>query len=75
MERTGGDLFLANQTGRICQEGFHYHEVVSCLKRPLPDEYWRGRNHSFSERQPFYEMDGSGEPFASVLELRSAKIQ
>lgn len=77
MERTGGDLFLANQTGRICQEGFHYHEVVSCLKRPLPDEYWEGRNHSYSERQPFYELrlDGSGEPYANVLALRAAKIR
>ena len=77
MERTGGDLFLANQTGRICQEGFHYHEVVSCLKRPLPDEYWQGRNHSFSERQPFYELrlDGSGKPYTNILALRAAKIR
>ena len=77
MERTGGDLDLANVTGRICQEGFHYHEVVSCLKRPLPDEYWEARNHSYSERQPFYELrlDGSGEPYENVLALRAAKIR
>jgi len=77
MERVGGDLLLANRTGRICQEGFHYHEVISCLKRPLPAEYWEAKNHSYSERQPFYELrlDGTGEPYASILDLRSAKIR
>ena len=77
MERVGGDLLLANRTGRICQESFRYHEVISCLKRPLPDEYWEAKNHSYSERQPFYELrlDGTGEPYASILDLRSAKIR
>lgn len=76
-ERVGGDLLLANTSGRICQEAFHYNEIVSCLKHPLPHEYWEGRNHSYSERQPFYELrqDGSGEPFDSIVDLRAAKIR
>mmetsp|Transcript_28144 Transcript_28144/g.61310 ORF Transcript_28144/g.61310 Transcript_28144/m.61310 type:complete len:343 (+) Transcript_28144:119-1147(+) len=76
-ERVGGDLLLASETGRLCQEGFRYNEVVSCLKHPLPREYWQGRNHSYSERQPFYELrnDGSGKPYNSVVDLRAAKIR
>lgn len=76
-ERVGGDLLLAHETGRICQEGFRYNEVVSCLKHPLPREHWEGKNHSYSQRQPFYELqnDGSGKPYKSLVDLRAAKIK
>lgn len=66
-------------TGRICQENFHFHEVVSCLTRPFPDGYWGDhRKHRFSSHQPFYEMrldDDQGRPYANVLEMRADKIR
>ena len=62
---------------RICQDSFRFDEVISCYKHPVPDEYWEERSHSYSQRQPLYEMrqDGSGLPYKSILELRSDKIR
>lgn len=69
---------INNETGRICQENFHYHELVSCLTRPYPDGYWgEHRKHRFSQHQPFYEMrvnDRKGRPYKNILEMRAAKI-
>lgn len=66
-------------TGRICQENFHFHEVVSCLTRPFPDGFWGDhRKHRFSSHQPFYEMrhgDDQGRPYANILEMRADKIR
>ena len=66
-------------TGRICQENFHFHEVVSCLTRPFPEGYWGDhRKHRFSSHQPFYEMrhnDDQGRPYANILEMRADKIR
>eukprot|EP01082_Thalassiosira_pseudonana_P011470 g9784.t1 g9784 contig4:571355-572336(+) len=60
------EQFANNNTGRICQEKFHYHEIVSCLTRPYPEGYWGDhRKHRFSQHQPFYEMrvdDKRGDP-------------
>ena len=68
-----------NNTGRICQESFHYHELVSCLTRPYPEGYWgKHRKHRFSQHQPFYEMrvnDPEGRPYANILEMRADKIR
>lgn len=65
-----------NKTGRICQERFHYHEVVSCLTRPYPEGYWGPhRKHRFSQHQPFYEMKPSGQPYNNILEMRADKIR
>lgn len=68
-----------NETGRICQERFRYHEVVSCLTRPYPEGYWGAhRPHRFSQHQPFYEMrvnDPSGRPYGNILEMRADKIR
>ena len=68
-----------NATGRICQEGFKYHEIVSCLTRPYPEGYWGShRIHRFSQHQPFYEMrvnDPEGRPYNDILEMRADKIR
>lgn len=70
---------LNNQTGRICQERFHYHEIVSCLTRPYPEGYFGPhRKHRFSNHQPFYEMrvnDPKGRPYNNILEMRADKIR
>lgn len=66
-------------TGRICQEHFRYHEIVSCLTRPYPDGYWGPhRTHRFSQHQPFYEMkvnDPDGRPYSNILQMRADKIR
>lgn len=72
-------LNVNNETGRICQEQFHYHEVVSCLTRPYPVGYWGPhRKHRFSQHQPFYEMrvnNPRGIPYKNILEMRADKIR
>ncbi|KAL7534859.1 hypothetical protein ACHAWF_004974 [Thalassiosira exigua] len=72
-------LHFNNATGRICQERFHYHEIVSCLTRPYPEGYWGTvRKHSFSSHQPMYEMrlnDPKGTPYSNILEMRADKIR
>lgn len=86
MERVCNDLTWLerqtgknNATGRICQENFHYHEVVSCLVRPCPDGYWATPyRHKFSRHEPFYEMrvnDPEGRPYGNILEMRADKIR
>lgn len=87
MERVGRDLDVMNdRTERtldtvVCQEKFQFRDVVSCHQKPYPSDH-RFRNktrtgHRFSEHQPFYEMrnDGSGVPYANLLEMRAAKIR
>ncbi|KAL7470075.1 hypothetical protein ACHAXS_010320 [Conticribra weissflogii] len=73
------EQFAKNNTGRICQENFHYHEIVSCLTRPYPEGFWGDhRRHRFSQHQPFYEMkvnDPKGTPYANILEMRAGKIR
>jgi len=74
MPRVGKDLeLLGNET---CQDDFPYRDIISCVLEPLPLSYY---NHTlrYSEHQPFYEMrnDGSGEPYANILELRTDKIR
>lgn len=74
MERIGTDL-NASTTSR-CQQDFGYNQVISCANEPLPREAY-DHHLQFTEHRPFYEMkqDGSGEPFANILELRAAKIR
>lgn len=75
MPRVGSDLLIHNETA-LCQEDFLYRDIVSCDLEPLPRSYY---NHTlrYSEHQPFYEMrnDGSGEPYANILEMRTDKIR
>jgi hypothetical protein len=79
LERQGGGAMNNSSDGRICQENFRYHEVVSCLVRPCPDGYWATpRRHRYSRHQPFYEMrvnDPLGRPYGSILEMRADKIR
>lgn len=72
-ERIGSDLTTPKDA--ICQEDFRYNEIVSCNYEPLPHEAYPHKLR-FSEHQPFYELrqDGSGEPFANIMEMRTAKI-
>jgi hypothetical protein len=73
-ERVGKDLeLMGNET---CQDDFLYKDVVSCVLEPLPKEYYNWTIR-YSEHQPFYEMrnDGSGEPYANIMELRTDKIR
>lgn len=74
-KRTGKDLEIDPKT-YTCQEDFAYNEIVSCVVEPQPKSMWDGKKIEFSEHQPFYEMqqDGSGKPFANIMEMRSAKI-
>lgn len=73
-ERAGADLLWDQDMP--CQEDFHFRDIISCTEEPLPREHF---NYTlrYSENQPFYEMrdDGSGLPYASILELRSDKIR
>jgi len=72
--RTGEDLKLSPDT--ICQEDFKYRDIVSCVIEPLPHTAY---NYTirYSEHQPFYEMrnDGSGLPYANIMEMRTDKIR
>jgi hypothetical protein len=73
-ERVGADLLLNGDD--MCQDDFHYKDVVSCVLEPLPESAY---NYTlrYSEHQPFYEMrnDGSGEPYPNIMELRTDKIR
>jgi len=75
MPRVGKDLEMVNRTGRVCQQNFQYHEVISCNIRPYPDGYFK-KKPAYSGHQPFYEMknDGSGIPYDNILDLRKDKI-
>jgi hypothetical protein len=59
-----------------CQQNFIYQDIVSCVKHPLPPESY-GHKLRFSEDTPFYEMkpNSNGEPFANIMEMRTAKIK
>ena len=72
-ERVGLDLNATNATK--CKQDFKYNEVNSCYREPLPEGSYA--KIQYSNNQPFYELkrDGSGEPFANIMELRSAKIR
>ncbi len=62
-ERPKEDLDMMNATGPVCQMGFEYNEVVSCsnMVQGIDD--------------PMYELYENGQPFGSIIELRTAKLQ
>ena len=77
MERVGKDLNVTDEHKKdplFCQEGFLYNDVVSCHRKPYPENHFKTKR--FSEDKPVYEMkpNGSGEPFDNILEMRAAKI-
>ena len=67
MPRPPKDEPLANETGRVCGQQFHYNEVIPCSE----SVFRRRGGH------PRYELriDGSGEPYDSVVQLRTDKIR
>ena len=73
-KRVGADLKLKGD--EMCQEDFHYRDIVSCVMEPLPASAYKFKPR-YSEHQPFYEMrnDGSGLPYNNILELRTDKIR
>lgn len=73
MERVGTDRW-PNQTAP-CQEYFEWKDIISCQKVPLPKEEYEVLK--YSNHQPFYEMrnDGSGKPYANIMEMRTDKIR
>ncbi len=62
-ERPDSDLELVNSTGPVCQMGFQYDEVVSCSQsaKGIGD--------------PMYELYENGQPFGSIIDLRTAKLK
>jgi hypothetical protein len=75
MPRVGSDLLIKDPT-TMCQERFMYRDINSCAIEPLPREAYK-HTLRYSEHQPFYEMrnDGSGQPYANILEMRTDKIR
>lgn len=74
MERIGTDRF--NNLTEPCQEHFDYRDIVSCAVEPVSKDYYKNKI-MYSEHQPFYEMrnDGSGEPYDSIMDMRTDKIR
>lgn len=73
MTRPESDLVFSNSTGQICHEKFAYKDIISCQRQP-PE--LMSSTGGYSSGKPIYEMrhDGSGKPFANILEMRAAKI-
>jgi hypothetical protein len=73
MERVGLDRF--DNLTEPCQEHFEYKDLISCPVEPLPKS--RYKKMQYSNHQPMYEMrnDGSGEPYANIMEMRADKIR
>ena len=67
IERPERDYEMEGKHGKVCQMGFAYDEVVSCVKLPEGN----------SSTNPIYELkqDGSGAAFKSILDLRAAKFR
>ena len=77
MPRPERDLKYQNETGPVCQQQFHYNEIISCVPGEKPEGWVPEKGVTFfSGHQPQYELkvDGSGEPYASIIDLRRDKI-
>ena len=77
MDRPENETQYENITGPICQEGFHYNQIIPCLRPEFKSRNETEHIHSFSGWDPQYELrqDGSGLPFNNIFELRAAKIR
>ena len=66
MNRPDRDATYRNETGPVCQLGFHFHQVVSCVETPMG-----------GTDNPIYElnMDKGGKPYESIIEMRADKIR
>eukprot|EP00592_Proboscia_alata_P023085 CAMPEP_0194408304 /NCGR_PEP_ID=MMETSP0176-20130528/6223_1 /TAXON_ID=216777 /ORGANISM="Proboscia alata, Strain PI-D3" /LENGTH=887 /DNA_ID=CAMNT_0039208359 /DNA_START=177 /DNA_END=2840 /DNA_ORIENTATION=+ len=75
MERPARDLNMNMNMGNVtCQANFDYNEIVSCMK--LTDMEAANGTTAASVMNPMYELniDGSGQAYPSILELRRDKI-
>jgi hypothetical protein len=74
-----------NSTKAFCHENFQPQQLMSCIKYPFPKKqdfkkYLKNNNMgnvipSFSGNLPRYEFKENGQPYASILEMRAAKIK
>jgi hypothetical protein len=73
MERVGSDRW--DNLTEPCQEHFDWKDIISCPVEPLPKSHYK--KLEYSNHQPMYEMrtDGSGEPYANIMEMRADKIR
>lgn len=89
-QRAASDEKYANRPDEpLCQQQYSYKEVVPCERNPAPNEYLTDKPLRRSIREsrrhrkgmvqdvPIYELkrDGSGEPYASIVDLRADKIR
>jgi hypothetical protein len=67
MDRPERDFVVKGKPGKVCQQDFEVNQVISCLPTTEGEAY----------DNPIYELkrDGSGDPFASILELRAEKFR
>ena len=75
MPRPERDISLTNKDGEICQLGFRYNEVISCIEGTVPAAY-RTNRVLRTQFLPVYELkvDGSGIPYENIVKLRNDKI-
>jgi len=76
MPRPERDLDLPVKSGPICQEGYHYNQIISCI-RPKNKPLSYGNAHNYSGWDPQYELhyNNSGLPYSSIIDLRADKIR
>ena len=78
MPRPERDLALKNSSGPVCQQNFHYNEIVSCVPGHKPANFTKPNKRFtfYSGHQPQYELmlNGDGEAYHSILQLRADKI-
>eukprot|EP00934_Nitzschia_sp_Nitz4_P003161 Nitzschia sp. Nitz4//scaffold356_size15932//7355//8644//NITZ4_008879-RA/size15932-processed-gene-0.5-mRNA-1//1//CDS//3329548964//3151//frame0 len=60
MERPDRDLPMKDMAGPVCQLEYEYHRVISCVED--------------TEHNAIYELAPDGSPYASILDLRTAKL-
>ncbi|KAL3905608.1 MAG: hypothetical protein SGILL_009609, partial [Bacillariaceae sp.] len=66
MDRPDRDSTFHNETGPVCQLGFHFNQVVSCVETPMG-----------GTDNPIYELNGNkgGKPYESIIEMRADKLK
>jgi hypothetical protein len=77
MPRPERDLPFQNSTGPVCNQKFHYNEIVSCIFGEKPDDYVPPKGFTFfSGFSPQYELqlNGQGKAYSSILQLRTDKV-
>ena len=81
MPRPNRDLEILDKKGVICQDDFQYNRIISCIrgrKVSLPDPRFKIKSMTnYSGHNPQYELmqNGTGQPYPSIINLRSDKIR